>query len=336
MRAFELRNFIGPDGLFMNQERREPEAGPGEVIVRIRATSLNYRDLTVSRGQYPGLLKPSVIPLSDGAGEIIAVGPGVIRARVGDRVMSAFYPDWVAGAITEEVTEFALGGAMDGVLAEYIALPESAAIPIPGSLTFEEAATLPSAALTAWQALVVTAGIKAGDTVLVLGTGGVSLFTLQFAKLHGATVILTSSHAARLERGALLGADHLINYSEVPQWDKRVLDLTGGRGVDIVVEVGGAGTLERSMRSVRKGGTIVLVGRLAGLGQIDPLPLMRRALRLIGINVGSHETFAAMNRAILAANLHPVIDRSFPFAEARAAYLHLQNGHPFGKILVTL
>ncbi|MEO7774992.1 MAG: NAD(P)-dependent alcohol dehydrogenase [Steroidobacteraceae bacterium] len=336
MKAYEVRKFIGADGLVLNHERSEPEAGPAQVIVKIHAASLNYRDLSVSTGQYPGRLKPSVIPLSDGAGEIVSRGAGVTRMKVGDRVTSVFYPDWIAGAISDEVTEFALGGALDGVLAEYIALPERAVIPIPDSLTFNEAATLPSAALTAWQALIVTAGLKAGDTVLVLGTGGVSLFAIQFAKLHCATVILTSSSSAKLQRGAQLKADHLINYRENPQWDTQVLDLTGGRGVDIVIEVGGAGTLERSLRSVRKGGTVVLVGRLAGLGQVDPLPIMRRAIRLIGINVGSHETFAAMNRAIAAADLHPVIDRSFPFAEAKAAYLYMQSGMQFGKVLVTL
>jgi NADPH:quinone reductase-like Zn-dependent oxidoreductase len=336
MKAYEMRQFIGPDGLVLNHERVEPDAGPGQVVVKIRAASLNYRDFSVSRGEYPGLLKPSVIPLSDGAGEIVGVGPGVTRTSVGDRVTSTFYPDWVAGAISDEVTELALGGALDGVLAEYVALPERAVIPIPDSLTFEEAATLPSAAVTAWQALIVTAGVKAGDTVLVLGTGGVSLFALQFAKLHGATVILTSSSSAKLLRGSQLKADHLLNYRETPQWDTRVLDLTGGRGVDVVIEVGGAGTLERSMRSVRKGGTIVLIGRLAGPGKIDPLPVMRRAIRLIGINVGSHEAFVAMNRAIGAANLHPVIDRSFPFAEAKAAYQYMRSGEQFGKILVTL
>lgn len=336
MKAFELSEFVGPDGLVLNRERTEPQVGPGEVMIRVRAASLNYRDISVSTGQYPGVLKPSLIPLSDGAGEIIDIGPAVRNALLGDRVMSAFYPHWAAGAISDEATDLALGGSLDGVLAEYIVLPERAAIPIPAHLSFEEAATLPSAAVTAWQAVVETARVRAGDVVLVLGTGGVSLFALQFAKLHGATVILTSSSSAKLQRAAAIKADHLVNYCENPEWDMQVLQLTGGRGVDAVIEVGGAGTLERSLRSVRKGGTIVLIGRLAGLGQIDPLPLMRRAVRLIGINVGSQEMFVAMNRAIAASNLRPVIDRTFSFCEAKAAYRYFRSGSNFGKVLITL
>jgi NADPH:quinone reductase-like Zn-dependent oxidoreductase len=222
------------------------------------------------------------------------------------------------------------------VLAEHIVLPEQAATVIPPHLSFEEAATLPSAALTAWQAVAEVGMVRAGDIVLLLGTGGVSLFALQFAKLHGATVILTSGSAAKLQRAAAMNADHLVNYSENPDWDLHVLKLTGGRGVDVVIEVGGAGTLERSLRCVRKGGTIVLIGRLAGTGLIDPLPIMRRAVRLIGINVGSQEIFAAMNRGISAAGLRPVIDRIFSFCDAKAAYRYFQSGLSFGKVLISI
>lgn len=336
MKAYELRQTTGPDGLVLNADRQEPKPRDDEVIVRIRAASLNYRDLSVSRGTYPGLIKPSLIPLSDGSGEVVDVGRGVTTFGIGSRVMATFYPDWISGPISEDATTFALGGSLDGVLAECIALPQRALVPIPPGLSFEAAATLPSAAVTAWTALVETAKVNAADTVLLLGSGGVSLFALQFAKLHGATVILASSSSAKMERAAALGADHVLNYLQCPEWDREVLKLTGNRGADVVVEVGGAGTLERSLRCVRKGGTVVMIGRLAGSGTIDPLPIMRRAVRLIGINVGSRHTFLEMNRAIAASALQPVVDRIYPFEEAKAAYLHLASGAHFGKIIVSL
>lgn len=336
MKAYELARLTGPDGLVVNEHRGEPEPGPGEVVVRVKAASLNYRDLLVSHGKYPGLIRPSVIPLSDGAGEVVKMGAQVGTVAIGASVTGTFYPDWISGPISEEGTAWALGGSLDGVLAEYVVLPERAVIPVPPKLSLVEAATLPSAALTAWSALVDIAHIKAGDTVLVLGTGGLSLFALQFAKLHGATVILTSSSPVKLERASDLGADHLLNYRELSEWDIEVLRLTGGRGVDVVIEVGGAGTLARSLRSVRKGGTVVMIGRLAGSGSIDPLPVMRRAIRLIGINVGSRQAFLEMNRAIAAGALHPVIDRVFSFEEAVPAYQHLAGGTQFGKIVIAL
>ncbi|MFO7305427.1 MAG: NAD(P)-dependent alcohol dehydrogenase [Gammaproteobacteria bacterium] len=336
MKAYELRELIGPEGLTLNSQRPEPQPSAGEVLIRVRAASLNYRDISVSFGRYPGTIKTSVIPLSDGAGEIVRVGPGVPETRLGERVVTAFYPYWIAGAISETVTDPALGGSLDGVLAELITLPASAAIPIPEHLSFEEAATLPSAALTAWQAIVEVGKVRAGDVVLTLGTGGVSLFALQLAKLHNATVIVTSGSQAKLERVRALGADHVLNYRTTPEWDTEVLQLTQGRGVDVIVEVGGPGTLERSLRCVRKGGTIVFIGRLAGTCLIDPLPIMRRAVRVIGINVGSHEMFAAMNRALAASRLRPVIDRSFDFSEARAAYDYFQSGVAFGKVVITV
>lgn len=334
MRAYELAALIGPAGLRLNESRPTPKPGPGEVMVKLRAASLNYRDLLVSHGRYPGPIRPSVIPLSDGAGEVVQIGAAVSTVGVGARVMGAFYPDWIAGPISEEVTASALGGSLDGVLAEYIVLPERAVIPVRDELSFQEAATLPSAALTAWVALIETSGIKAGDTVLLLGTGGVSLFALQFAKLQGAAVFLISSSFDKLERAARMKADRVLNYRESPEWDTEVLEWTAGRGVDAVIEVGGAGTLERSLRSVRKGGTIVMIGRLAGAGTIDPLPVMRRAVRLIGINVGSRRSFLEMNRAVGACNLRPVIDQVYPFDEAPRAYEHLASGRQFGKIVI--
>src|SRR5690606_37865144 len=329
MKAYELKEAVGPDGLVINNERAEPQPAAGEVLIRVRAASLNYRDVSVTLGRYPGAIKPSVIPLSDGAGEIVGIGEGVRNVSLGDRVMTAFYPYWASGPISEEVTDLALGGALGGGLTELICLRAGAAIPIPPHLSFAEAATLPSAGVTAWQAIAEVARVRAGEAVLVLGTGGVSLFALQFAKLHGATVIVTSGSSQKLERAAAMNADHLLNYRTTPEWDREVLELTQGRGVDLIIEVGGAGTLERSLRSVRKGGTIVLIGRLAGTGLIDPLPVMRRAVRLIGISVGSHEMCAAMNRAIAAANFRPVINRIFDFSEALAAYRYFQSGASF-------
>jgi NADPH:quinone reductase-like Zn-dependent oxidoreductase len=336
MRAYEIREAVGVEGVVLNAERPTPEAGCGEIRIRVRAASLNYRDLMVAKGAYRGGSKPSVIPLSDGAGEVVAVGPDASRFKVGDRVAGAFFPDWTAGGIAAERVARALGGSSDGMLAEYVVLPETGAIAFPEHLSFEEAATLPCAGLTAWNAVVETAGIKAGETVLLLGTGGVSLFALQFAKLHGARVLVTSSSDAKLARARELGADETINYRETPDWDKRVADLTGGRGVDLVVEVGGPGTLERSIRSTRIGGTVAMIGVVSGPGQIDPRQLISRAVRLQGLFVGSRDMFAAMNAAVAASRLRPVIDSVFPFERARDAYAHLQSGSHFGKVVVAV
>jgi NADPH:quinone reductase-like Zn-dependent oxidoreductase len=336
MKAYEIKEAVGIDGLVLNEQRAEPEAGPGEIKIRVRAAALNYRDLLVAKGAYRGGTKPSVIPLSDGAGDVIATGAGVSRFKTGDRAAGAFFPRWAAGAITAEATAAALGGGSDGMLADYVVLPESGAIHVPAHLTDAEAATLPCAALTAWNAVVAMGKIKAGETVLLLGTGGVSLFALQFAKMHGARVILTSSSDTKLERAKALGADEVINYRATPDWDKAVGALTDGRGADLVVEVGGPGTLERSIRSVRVGGRIAMIGVVTGTGQVDPRPLISRAIRLQGIYVGSLEMFRAMNAAIGANKLVPVIDRTFPFDRAREAYAHLATGSHFGKIVITL
>ncbi len=336
MRAYEIREAVGVEGIVLNGERPTPEAGCGEIKIRVRAASLNYRDLMVAKGAYRSGTKPSVIPLSDGAGEVVAVGPGASRFKVGDRVAGAFFPDWTAGGIAAERVARTLGGSSDGMLAEYVAVPETGAIAFPYHLSFEEAATLPCAALTAWNAVVETARIRAGETVLLLGAGGVSLFALQFAKLHGARVLLTSGSDAKLARARELGADETINYRETADWDRRVVDLTDGRGVDLVVEVGGPGTLERSIRSTRIGGTVAMIGVVSGPGQIDPRPLISRAVRLQGLFVGSLEMFAAMNAAIAASRLRPVIDAVFPFDRARDAYARLQSGNHFGKIVVAV
>jgi NADPH:quinone reductase-like Zn-dependent oxidoreductase len=334
MKAYELRELSGPDGVVLNADRPSPQPGHGEVVIQVRAASLNYRDLLIASGKYGGRMKSNAIPLSDGAGEVAAVGEGVERVKVGDRVTGAFFPDWVAGEISGEATRVGLGGPVDGMLAEFVVLPERAVLPFPEHLSFEEAATLPCAALTAWNALNEVGRLRAGDTVLLQGAGGVSIFALQFARLQGATVILTSSSDEKLKRAAALGANHLINYKRTPEWDQEVKRLTGGRGVDLVVEVGGAGTLERSLRAVRVGGVVATIGLVAGTGAINPLPLIMRAIRLIGVYVGSHEMFAAMNRAISGARLRPVIDQVFPFDQATEAYRYQESGRHFGKVVI--
>lgn len=334
MKAYELKEMTGSAGLVLNAERREPEAGPGQVKIKVHATSLNFRDLLVAGGKYPAKADSTLIPLSDGAGEVVAVGAGVSRFKIGDRVAGAFFQGWSGGAISAEATAHALGGAVDGMLAEYVVLLEGGVIHTPGHLTFEEAATLPCAGLTAWNAVVESGRVRAGETVLLLGTGGVSLFALQFAKLHGAHVIIASSSDEKLARAKALGADTLINYRTTPDWEQEVVKATGGRGVDIVVEVGGAGTLERSIKAVRVGGFIAIIGVLAGVGQIDPRPIIGRAIRLQGIYVGSCELFAAMNRAVVEASLKPVIGRTFTFEEAKQAYDYQASGSHFGKIVI--
>lgn len=336
MRAYEIREAAGIDGVVLNPERPTPEVGQSEILVRVRATSLNYRDLMIAEGTYRLGAKPNLIPLSDGAGEVVAVGPGVTRFKIGDRVAGAFFPGWLAGAISAEAISRALGGTADGMLAEYVSLPESGAIAIPEHMSFEEGATLPCAALTAWHAVAEMADIRAGQTVLLLGTGGVSLFALQFAKLMGARAILTSSSDDKLAMATTLGADEIINYRQTPDWHKKVVELTGGRGVDLVVEVGGAGTLERSIRSTRVGGAIALIGVVAGTGQIEPRLLMPRAARLQALNVGSLEMFRAMNAALSLAKLRPVIDRVLPFEAAREAYAHLKSGNHIGKVVIAV
>lgn len=334
MKAYEIVSADGVDALKL-ASRPTPEPGPGEALVRIHASSINYRDLaTILDPVARGLPYPR-IPNSDGAGTVVAVGPGVTRWKPGDRVAGCFFQRWPDGPIDADAMASALGGALDGVLAEAVALREDGLVAIPDHLTFEEAATLPCAALTAWRALVEEGGLKAGETVLLLGTGGVSIFALQFAKLHGARVIITSSDDGKLERARDMGADDTVNYKTTPDWDRAVLDLTGGTGVDHVVEVGGPGTLQRSVEAVRVGGRIALIGILSG-GEFNPTPIMRKSVRLTGIYVGSQRMFEDMNRAIAHHRLKPVIDRSFPFQEARDAYHRMKSAGHFGKIVISL
>ena len=334
MKAYAIQDAFGIDALAL-VERSSVTPSHGEARVRVKAVSLNYRDLmTVTDGASRNLQLP-LIPLSDGAGEVVAVGEGVTRVKPGDRIMGIFMQNWVAGEPTLVHTQTALGGAIDGMLAEEVVLHEDGLVPIPDYLSYEEGATLPCAGVTAWQALVTQGGMKAGDSVLVLGTGGVSIFALQFAVAAGARVIATSSSDAKLERAQQLGATDVINYRTTPDWDQRVIELTDGVGVDHVVEVGGPGTLEKSLNAVRVGGNVSLIGTLTS-GTVNPMMILRKTIRLQGIYVGSREMFEAMNRAMTARRIHPIIDRVFPFEQTREAFKYMQSAAHFGKIVITL
>ena len=335
MRYYCIDKEYGIDALQL-REKEQPQPGPGQVLVRLRAAALNYRDLLVIGGSYGRNLPRPLVPLSDGAGEVVRVGPGVTRWQPGDRVAGTFFQEWEGGEITDEAPRSALGGAIDGVLAEYALFREGGLVALPAHLSFTEGATLPCAGLTAWHCLM-SGGLACGSTVLTLGSGGVSTFAMQFARAAGARVIATTGSAAKMARLQELGASHVIDYRSEPAWEKRVLELTDGRGVDIVVEVGGAGTLAQSMKATRLGGHISLIGVLAGQqGEVSPLPAVMRNLRIQGIYVGSRQMFLAMNRAMELHAIRPVIDRLFPFAEARDACHYLASGAHFGKVVIEL
>ncbi|MFW5679141.1 MAG: zinc-dependent alcohol dehydrogenase family protein [Pseudomonadota bacterium] len=332
MRAWQIVSEGGIDALHL-AKIEETEPGPYEVQVRIRASSLNYRDLmTVKDPASRGLPYPR-IPNSDGAGEVVAVGERVTRFAVGDRVATCFFRDWEDGACSPEAMASALGGALDGVLAEFVTLPEQGLVPLPAHLDFTEGATLPCAALTAWHALIEVGRIKAGDTVLLLGTGGVSIFALQFAVLAGARAIVISKDDTKLDRVRAMGAWATVNYARTPDWDREVVRLTEGRGVDLTVEVGGAGTLERSVQATRVAGAIALIGVLTG-GTINPTPIMRKSIRLQGVYVGSRRMFLDMNRAITAHGLRPVIHEHVGFSDAKAAFQAMEAARHLGKIVI--
>ena len=336
MRRYILQTPSGPDG-WKIEEVETPTAETlkeGEILMRVYAVSLNYRDLILSQNPRQ---KTPLVPLSDGAGEVVAVGEGVSRVAVGDRMAANFFPTWLDGPMRGPYHASALGGGGDGMLTEYKVVHESALVKIPDYLSFEEAATLPCAAVTVWNALFAQGNLQAGQTVLLLGTGGVSVFGLQFAKMAGANVIITSSSDAKLEKARQMGADATVNYRTTPDWDQEVWNLTGKRGVDHVLEVGGAGTLEKSLASTTYGGHVALIGVLTGFdARTNPWLIAGRSLRVNGIYVGSVAMFEQMEAAMAQNKIRPVIDRAFPFEQAPDALRYLQSGSHFGKIVVTL
>ena len=318
----------GQPGAIVLEDSGDPEPDHGEVQIELRAVSLNYRDLIVAQ-RFPG-----VVPLSDGAGVISAVGSGVESVAVGDRVVVGFMPGWTDGAFTEAKQASSLGGpGVDGVLAEQIVVPASGVVRIPDSLSFEAAATLPCAGVTAWSALFERRPVQPGETVLLLGPGGVSIFALQLAKMAGARVVMTSSSDAKLEQARALGADHIINYTRQPDWDAAVLRLTGGIGADLAIDVAGPATINRTLKATRFGGRISLMGVLTGFdGPVDTGAILERRITLQGIYVGP----VAMLRSLVATGIEPVIDRVFPFEEAPAAYKALRAAGHVGKIVVRI
>ncbi len=336
MRAYLLsKGTAGPKDL-KRVERPDPKPGPKDILVRMRAASLNYRDQVIAKDVYMGIkMEVDTIPLSDGAGEVVAVGSSVTRFKVGDRVASTFMKGWIGGAFRDEGYPALGQNNVDGVLAELVVFDQEDAVHIPDGLSFEEAACLPCAALTAWSALVTAGGVRAGQSVLTLGTGGVSIFALQLAKAAGCFVISTSSSDEKLAKAKALGADGLINYKTTPDWDVAVRQMTGGRGVDHVIEIGGAGTLERSYRALATNGCIELIGFLATADKPPPIGLPRWG-KLARILVGSRESFEAMNRSIVQNNIKPVIDRVFPFDKAVDAYEYELSGKHFGKVVIAI
>ncbi|HSV84032.1 MAG TPA: NAD(P)-dependent alcohol dehydrogenase [Ramlibacter sp.] len=315
------------------REHEVPVPGPRQVQLRIRANSINSRDYSMLLGQYTLKPRAGLIPLCDGAGEVTAVGPGVTRFALGDRVAPIFHQGWLAGPRTPEVPRGDLGGTLDGLLTEYAVIDEQGLVRIPANLSFAEAATLPAAAVTAWNALLAQGPLLPGQTVLVQGTGGVAVFAAQLARLAGARVVALSSSKAKLARMQALGAEVLVNYVENPDWHQEVLRLTGGRGVDLAVEV--VGNLDKTFRATRIGGQISFVGRLGNSDATASLvPIQLRNLRMVGVGVGSRADFENLVRAIEAHDLHPVIHQCFPFPEARAAFRAFGERQFVGKIVI--
>jgi NADPH:quinone reductase-like Zn-dependent oxidoreductase len=312
-----------------------PSPSAGEVQVDMKAAALNYRDVGVVAGVYTAA--PDLVPMSDGAGRVVAVGPGVTDFAVGDDIVSCFYEDWQAGAATPANHRRSFGSERDGMLAERVNLPATGLVHKPATLSYAEAATLTCAGLTAWTALFSEAGLRPGQHVVVQGTGGVSIFALQFAVMAGATVSVLSSSDAKLERAKALGAAHLVNYRTTPNWSDAVMDFTVGQGADVVIEVGGPATFAQAQAALRMDGTIAIVGLLSGIETplSIPLAIMRRA-RIHGVTVGHREDMLAMLRAVDAHGIKPVIDQRYAFADARRAYEDLPKGEHFGKLVIDI
>jgi NADPH:quinone reductase-like Zn-dependent oxidoreductase len=337
MRACQLSDGFGLEHVKVNEVER-PEAGPHQVAIAVKAVSLNYRDLLVVKGLYSRKLPLPLTIGSDCAGEVVDTGAGVTRVKQGDRVAGMFMQGWIAGKPSEAKARTALGAAIPGVLAERVVLHEEGLSRVPDHLSWEEASTLPCTGVTAWQALMVRGKLKCGETVLTMGTGGVSLYALQLARMAGARVIATSSKQEKLERLRQMGAAETINYVATPDWEETVRKMTGG-GVDHVVEVGGAGTLPKSVRAARMGGHIHLIGNLAAAGgatEFNPLPAMMKGITIHGIFVGSREMFEEMARAVEIHRMKPVVDRVFGLEEVSKALSYMEAGGHFGKICIRL
>jgi NADPH:quinone reductase-like Zn-dependent oxidoreductase len=335
MRAMRIHQPASLDNIRLEPgEARDPAAG--EIQVRIRAASLNFRDVLVAKGFFA--VADGLVPLSDGAGEVVAAGPGVTEFAPGDAVVSTFHPAWLDGSIERSQLTGTPGGPADGYACEYVTRPATHFTRAPAGLSHAQSATLSCAGVTAWRALIVDAGIRPGARVLVLGSGGVSLFALQFAKAAGATVIATSSSDSKLERLKALGADHVLNHRNTEQWGEAVLALSGGRGVDVVVEVGGPRTLPQSLLAARTGAHVAIIGAVGGF-DIDTIPfavVQAKRLRLQGVTVGSRRDQIEMIRAIESSSIKPVIDRTFPLEQLPAALRYLQGGEHFGKVCIEI
>lgn len=334
MKAYRIRAGRGIDSLALAEEAPAP-LGAGQVRLRVRAVSLNFRDLMVADGRYPAGGERAVIPASDAVAEVIELGPGATRWALGDRVATSFFPHWHAGAASAHATREPFGADADGVLAEQIVVSQDSVFAVPAHLDDAQAATLTCAGVTAWNALFVEAGLRPGQSVLLLGTGGVSIWGLQLAKAAGLRAIVTSSSDAKLERARALGADATINYRSHPEWQDEVLRLTAGNGVDAVLEVGGAGTLARSLRAAAMNGTVAIIGGVSGFaGEFDPFGLIMGAKRLSGIFVGSRGMGEDLARFVGVNKIAPVVDRAFAFEQAGEAYRYLESGSHFGKVVI--
>jgi NADPH:quinone reductase-like Zn-dependent oxidoreductase len=337
MRAYQILPGDNIDGL-QCVDLTQRELANGEVRIRVHAVSLNYRDLMVASGNYLVNVDNPIIPCSDGAGEVLAVGHGVTRLQVGDRVAASFFPYWQDGRTSPTKIRHALGGDIDGMLAEEVVLHEDALVKIPPQLSYVEASTMPCAGVTAWNAIFESSNdIKPGDTVLLLGTGGVSVLGLQLARAAGLRSIITSSSDEKLQRARELGAHHTINYRTTPEWQEEVLRFTHGAGADVVLEVGGQGTVNRSIASAAMGGSVAIIGGVSGFGgEVNPATLLAGAKRMVGIFVGSRAMLEQVMRFAATSEIKPVVDRVFSFDQAREAYRHMESGSHFGKVVISV